>query len=101
MTAPSGELTAALQRFGQLFDAAAIDARQAHSPATIYTPAVVVWLMVDQRLRGNASLETAVGELLRMARSGIPPHGVAARPKVPQPSEGSRSPAAEVSAIGL
>ncbi len=50
MTGPSGELTSALQRFGQLFDPAAINARQAHSPATIYTPAVVVWLMVYQRL---------------------------------------------------
>lgn len=68
MTAPSGELASALQRFQQLFDAAAIDARQAHGPATIYTPAVVVWLMVYQRLHANATLETAVGELLRMAR---------------------------------
>ena len=42
MTAPSGELASALQRFGQLFEPAAIDARQAHGPATIYTPAVVV-----------------------------------------------------------
>ena len=89
MTSPSGELTSALQRFGQLFDPAAIDARQAHGPATIDTPAVVVWLMVYQRLHANATLETAVGELLRMARSGIPPHGVAARPEVPEPNEGS------------
>ena len=68
MTAPSGELTAALQRFQQLFDPASINARQASGPATIYTPAVVVWLMVYQRLHGNASLETAVDELLRLAR---------------------------------
>ena len=68
MTAPSGELTAALQRFQQLFDPASINARQASGPATIYTPAVVVWLMVYQRVHGNATLETAVGELLRIAR---------------------------------
>ena len=68
MTARSGELASALQRFGQLLDPAAIDARQAHAPATIDTPAVVVWLMVYQRLHGNAALETAVGDLMRVDR---------------------------------
>ncbi len=89
MTAPLGRTDFGVAVLRELFDPAAIDARQAHGPATIDTPAVVVWLMVYQRLHGNATLETAVGEQLRMARSGIPPHGVAARPKVPQPSEGS------------
>lgn len=68
MTVLSGELTAALQRFQQLFEPASINARQPSGPATIYTPAVVVWLMVYQRLYDNATLETAVGELLRLAR---------------------------------
>ena len=67
-TVHSSELTHALQRFQKLFDPAAINARQAYSPATVYTPAVVVWLMVYQRLHGNATLETAVDELLRMTR---------------------------------
>ncbi len=46
----------------------AINARQAPSPATIDTPAVVVRLMVYQRLHDNATLETAIDELLRMAQ---------------------------------
>jgi len=68
MTALAGELSEAMQRFQHLFDPAAIDARQAHGPATVYTPSVVVWLMVYQRLHGNATLAAAVGELLRLTR---------------------------------
>jgi len=68
MTALTDELTEAMRRFQQLFDPATIDALQPHGPATVYTPAVVVWLMVYQRLQGNASLVAAVGELLRMVR---------------------------------
>jgi hypothetical protein len=66
MSVVSFELTNALQRFQQLFDSALIDARQAHGAGTVYTPSIVVWLMVYQRLHGNATLETAVDELLRM-----------------------------------
>ena len=41
------ELEAALARFRSLLDREDIDARQEHPPATIYTPWVVVWLMVS------------------------------------------------------
>jgi hypothetical protein len=68
MAVISSELADALRRFKLLFDSAAIDARQTHGPATIYTPSVVVWLMVFQRLHGNATLESAVDELLRMTK---------------------------------
>lgn len=70
MPAPTDDLSDAMRRFQHLFDPAAIDALQPPGPATVYTPAVVVWLMVYQRLHGNASLAAAVGELLRMVREG-------------------------------
>ena len=43
---PAQELEAALGRFRSLLDREEIDARQEHPPSTIYTPWVVVWLMV-------------------------------------------------------
>lgn len=67
------ELEAALARFQTLLDREDIDARQEHPPTTIYTPWVVVWLMVYQRLHANASLHDAVGELFRL-KEHLPPH---------------------------
>jgi len=81
MTALSGELTAALQRFQHLFDPASLNARQTLGPATVYTPAVVVWLMVYQRLHGNATLEAAVAELLRVTRE-LPTHPLPANRRI-------------------
>jgi hypothetical protein len=60
------ELETALGRFRSLLDREEIDARQEHPPSAIYTPWVVVWLMVYQRLHANASLSDAVGELFRL-----------------------------------
>ena len=60
------ELEAALVRFRALLDRDDIDSRQDHPPTTIYTPWVVVWLMVYQRLHANASLSEAVSELFRL-----------------------------------
>lgn len=60
------ELEASLARFRSLLDREGIDARQEHPPSTIYTPWVVVWLMVYQRLYANAPLSDAVGELFRL-----------------------------------
>jgi hypothetical protein len=67
------ELEAALARFQTLLDRKDIDARQEHPPTTIYTPWVVVWLMVYQRLHANASLHDAVGELFRL-KEHLPPN---------------------------
>jgi hypothetical protein len=67
------ELEAALARFQTLLDREDIDARQEHPPTTIYTPWVVVWLMVYQRLHANASLHDAVGELFRL-KEHLPPN---------------------------
>ena len=66
-TESSPELADALNRFRNLFDPEEINARQAHGANTVYTPWVVVWLLVYQRLQGNASLNEAVDEFLRIA----------------------------------
>ena len=66
-------LAAALRQLQDLLDPDAINARQAHAPHTLSTPWVVVWLLVYQRLHANASLQDAVGELLRSADQ-LPPH---------------------------
>lgn len=60
------ELEAAFLRFQSLLDRDAIDARQEHPPTAIYTPWVVVWLMIYQRMHANASLSDAVTELFRI-----------------------------------
>ncbi len=70
---PAQELEGALTRFRTLLDREEINARQEHPPTTIYTPWVVVWLMVYQRLYANASLSEAVGELFRL-KDHLPPN---------------------------
>jgi len=67
------ELEVALARFRFLLDREDVDARQEHPPTTIYTPWVVVWLMVYQRLHANAPLSDAVGELFRL-KEHLPPN---------------------------
>ncbi len=63
----------AFRRFGGLLDPEAINARQPMGPATVYTPWVVIWLLVYQRLHANASLADAVAELLRSTDT-LPPN---------------------------
>lgn len=67
------ELEAALAQFRSLLDREEIDSQQEHPPTTVYTPWVVVWLMVYQRLHANASLSDAVGELFRL-KEHLPPN---------------------------
>lgn len=67
------ELADALIRFGGLLDPDAINARQPMGPGTVYTPWVVVFLLVYQRLHANASLSDAVAELLRSTHL-LPPN---------------------------
>ena len=67
------ELESALARFRSLLDRPEINSLQEHPPTTIYTPWVVVWLMVYQRLHGNASLSDAVTELFRI-KEHLPPN---------------------------
>jgi hypothetical protein len=50
--------------FGQLVTPEFLNALAPPEPSTVYTPYLVVWLLVYQRLHGNASLNDAVCELL-------------------------------------
>jgi hypothetical protein len=67
------ELEVALAQFRSLLDREDIDSRQDHPPTTIYTPWVVVWLMVYQRMHANAPLTEAVSELFRL-KDHLPPN---------------------------
>lgn len=67
------ELSQACGRFHTLLDRDTLNALQRVGPAAVYTPWVVVWLLVYQRLHANASLRDAVTELLT-AVDGLPPH---------------------------
>lgn len=69
----AAELEAALARFCRLLDREDVDSRQSHPPTAIYTPWVVVWLMVYQRLHANAPLSDAVTELFRI-KERLPPN---------------------------
>lgn len=69
----SAELSDAVRQFCGLIDPDAIDACQPMGPATVYTPWVVVWLLVYQRLHANAILAAAVAELLR-STALLPPN---------------------------
>jgi len=59
------EFAHALEQYRSLLDRDAINVLQPPGPAAIYTPYVVVWLLVYQRLYANASLRDAVAELLQ------------------------------------
>ena len=60
-------------------DPVAIDACQPMGPATVYSPWVVVWLLVYQRLHANATPATAVAELLRSTDTLPPKRRIAER----------------------
>ena len=67
------ELAQGCGPFHTLLDRDTLNALQPVGPAAVYTPWVVVWLFVYQRLHANASLRDAVTELLA-AVDGLPPH---------------------------
>lgn len=71
------ELADAVARFHALVDPAAVHAhpRAAVADNAVYTPWVVVWLLVHQRLHGNASLADAVAAFARLAPA-LPPDAV-------------------------
>lgn len=69
----AAELEAALARFQSLLDRDAINSRQEYSAAAIYTPWVVVWLMIQQRMYANAPLSEAVSQLFQI-REYLPPN---------------------------
>ena len=65
----AAELGAALDQFRSLIDPRMLEELQPAGPASVYTPWVTVWLLVYQRLNRNATLETAVAELLQSLES--------------------------------
>lgn len=60
---PLKELAPALEKIASLLRPAEIDSRQDFAEGSVYTPYLTAFLMILQRLRGNASLEEAVAEL--------------------------------------
>jgi hypothetical protein len=56
-----------------------VDALDPRAPQAVYTPFVVVWLLVFQRLNKNASLSEAVSELLLRFPPAALPEGKAGR----------------------
>ncbi|MDY3559084.1 IS4 family transposase [Gemmata sp. JC673] len=59
-----GERESALERLCAVLDPDVINGAQPTGAAAVYTPWVVLWLMVYQRLHANASLAQAVAALL-------------------------------------
>jgi hypothetical protein len=57
-------ITPALAKLTELLRPEEINDRQEFGEHSVYTPYLTVFLMILQRLRGNASLEAAVAELL-------------------------------------
>ena len=59
--------------FGRLLPADALNALDPRGPQAVYTPWVVLWLLLYQRLHGDASLSDAVAELvLRFPPAALP-----------------------------
>jgi len=58
------EFAQALRQFDALLDRKLLDALQPSGPNAVYTTAVVVLLLIYQRLRGNASLGLAVSQYM-------------------------------------
>jgi hypothetical protein len=56
------ELERALRQFEEFWDGEFVDELQPCGGNAVYTTSAVVWLLIYQRLQGNASLERAVAE---------------------------------------
>ena len=69
ITPSSESLAAALEHFRSLVDPQTLNALQPMGPSTIYTPWVTTWLLLYQRLHKNASLQSAVDQLLPIVGS--------------------------------
>jgi hypothetical protein len=67
------ELTSALQLLGELLPADELEIYSfRHSPATVYTNLLTVWMMVLQRLGGGLSLEQTVKQTLSYYSEVLP-----------------------------
>ncbi len=70
--APSIGLDEAVRIFQKLVPPEEFNARQGVTPAMVYTPWIVAWLMIYQRLNGDATLADAVAELAAMDGDLVP-----------------------------
>jgi len=68
----STELLGAARVFDRLLPATAFNAQQATCASAVYTPWVVTWLMVYQRLCGNGTLADAVASLTQLGSDLLP-----------------------------
>lgn len=64
MSTPLVPLAEGRELFGQLLSPEFLNAFDPPGPSAVYTPYIVVWLLVYQRLHADASLNDAVTELL-------------------------------------
>jgi hypothetical protein len=68
----AAELTEAIRLFEQYVPPEQFSGESPPSAATVYTPWIVAWLLVYQRLIGNGSLQAAVAELCRLGPDHLP-----------------------------
>lgn len=66
------ELGEAVRMFQRLVPSETLNARRPPTPSTVYTPWIVAWLMVYQRLSGYGSMAAAVGELAHLDADVLP-----------------------------
>ncbi|AGA24728.1 IS4 family transposase [Singulisphaera acidiphila] len=66
------DLGEAVRMFHRLVPPDVLHAQKPPTLSTVFTPWVVVWLMIYQRLTCNATMATAVGELARLSADVLP-----------------------------
>lgn len=66
------DLGEAVRLFEQVVPPDVFHARQPPTPATVYTPWIVAWLMVYQRLSGSGTTAAAVAEFARLDADLVP-----------------------------
>jgi hypothetical protein len=71
-SSPGVDLTEAVRVFQQLVPPERLNALQPPSSATVYTPWIVAWLTVYQRLSGYGAMSAAVTEVGRLAADLLP-----------------------------
>jgi hypothetical protein len=69
---PEIELDQAIRLFHNLVPAQSLNALQEPDPRTVYTPWIVAWLMVYQRLSGYVTLAEALAEVARFDDDLLP-----------------------------
>jgi Transposase DDE domain len=66
------DLAEAVRMFHRLVPPELLHAQKPPTAATVFTPWLVVWLMIYQRLTRNETMASAVGELMRLSPDLLP-----------------------------